>query len=105
MLKWLSALGFRKQPLPFYRSVFISYSHADKVSAEAIAKALNARGILVWLDRIELRHGDKLTSSLKRAIREREVFVVLVTERSARSEWVLREVEFVLKLEERRLWF
>ena len=45
-------------------SVFISHSSKDKPAVEALATALRARGIDVWLDKWEIGPGDDIVASI-----------------------------------------
>lgn len=47
---------------------FISYSHADKPLAQALAAGLRARGYRVWIDQGELKIGDSLVTAISAAI-------------------------------------
>ena len=69
------------------RSVFISYSHADKQLARSLAGALERKGLGVWIDEGELQIGDSIIERIAQAIAEVEIFLVLVSESSRTSNW------------------
>src|SRR5712691_6525367 len=51
-------------------SVFISYSHADKDLARALAAVLQDRGVRIWIDEGELKVGDSIIERIATAIAE-----------------------------------
>lgn len=73
-------------------SVFISYSHADKDLARALAGALQDRGVRIWIDEGELRIGDSIIERIATAITEIDFFLVLVSESSRNSNWCRKEL-------------
>jgi sRNA-binding protein len=73
-------------------SIFISYSHADKELARALAAALKARGLRVWIDEGELKVGDSLIERIATAISEIDFFLALVSESSRQSNWCRKEL-------------
>jgi TIR domain len=68
-------------------SIFISYSHADKALAQALATELEKRGLRVWIDEGELKIGDSLIERIATAIAEIDFFLALVSQSSAQSNW------------------
>jgi TIR domain/AAA domain, putative AbiEii toxin, Type IV TA system/Sel1 repeat len=79
------------------RSVFLSYSTRDRKAAEWFAHALEKNDIPVWwnLDTIPLGAdwGDFLTNQVLESI----CAIVLWSNQSIKSEWVLRESEIALQ--------
>jgi sRNA-binding protein len=73
-------------------SIFISYSHADKELARALAGALRRRGLKVWIDEGELKVGDSLIERIATAIAEIDFFLALVSESSRSSNWCRKEL-------------
>lgn len=73
-------------------SIFISYSHADKELARALAEALRRRGLKVWIDEGELKVGDSLIERIATAIVEIDFFLALVSESSQSSNWCRKEL-------------
>lgn len=59
--------------------IFISYAREDQKYAEAIAGALTAKNLKVWLDRSELKTGSDFTSEIAQAIRQCSVFVPVLS--------------------------
>ncbi len=73
-------------------SVFISYAHEDKPLARALAGALQARGVQVWIDEGEMQIGDSLIEKISTAIAGVDYFLALVSEASAESKWCKKEL-------------
>jgi hypothetical protein len=76
--------------MPSY--VFISYSTRDSFARDAIYKALMAHQIDVWLDKDKLRTGDTWTQKLELAVKNSDIFLLLVSPDSKASKWVLEEL-------------
>lgn len=72
--------------------VFLSYSRADRPIALELTEALKAEGVSVWSDFDNLRAGDHWRSVIQEALRDASALIVLLTERSAQSSWVMHEI-------------
>lgn len=59
--------------------VFISYSRRDSAVAEALCKALEARGVNVWYDRNALKIGDDFMRVIRRSITSTKLFVPILS--------------------------
>ncbi|MBX3578091.1 MAG: TIR domain-containing protein [Rhizobiaceae bacterium] len=70
--------------------VFISYAREDRAFARELCDALRERGIDVWWD-FDLVGGDDFRHRIKGAIDESERVIVLWSERSVRSHFVIDE--------------
>ena len=77
-------------------SVFISYNHADRPVAQALAAGLKSRDYFVWLDEGELRVGDSLIERLAEAVSQVDFLLALVSKHSVRSAWCQREVALAM---------
>lgn len=75
---------------------FISYSHADKPYATAIATGLEECGYRVWIDEGELRIGDSLVEAISAAIGQVDFLLALVSEASVTSNWCQKEVALAM---------
>lgn len=58
--------------------VFISHSLRDSQWARAFAEALQERGVVTWLDELNVAPGDSVVDALENALRESDVIVTLV---------------------------
>lgn len=70
--------------------IFLSYSRADRPTAQGIAEALQAEGFTVWWDKI-LRAGETYDEVTERMLRVSNVVVVLWSKTSVKSKWVRAE--------------
>jgi hypothetical protein len=72
--------------------VFISYSSANKLAADAMKQYLQAKGIRCWKAPDDIVHGESWARAIPRAIRMARVMVVIWTKESMRSEQVINEL-------------
>jgi hypothetical protein len=82
-----------------YHSVFISYSSQDQAFAQQLSTDLQAHGVHCWLATKDLKIGDKFWYRIEDAIRDYDKLLVVISEPSALSLWVEREVVAVLEKE------
>jgi hypothetical protein len=82
--------------LPVPHSVFLSYSHADKPLARALARGLQDEGIHVWIDEGELRAGDSIVKRVATAVDSTDFVVALVSVHSVESRWCQRELSLAI---------
>jgi len=73
--------------------VFISYSSADNVIAEAICAALESEQIKCWMAPRDVQGGRAYAGQITQAIREAPIFLLILSDTANRSKHVLREVE------------
>jgi hypothetical protein len=79
--------------------IFLSHSSQDKRFTERLALDLAQRGIPVWFDSWRIDVGAHLTASLKGGIDASDYVLVVLSPHSARSDWLLHEVDTTLALE------
>lgn len=72
------------------RDVFVSYSRTDRPRVAPLVAEFEARGMRVWWDE-RLRAGDEFDARIERALADARAAVVIFTESSVRSRWVLSE--------------
>jgi hypothetical protein len=72
--------------------VFISHTKTDKEFARHLAEDIKALGFSVWFDEWELRIGDSLIQRIEEGIEESQWMIVILSPRSIKSEWVLKEL-------------
>ena len=73
-------------------NVFISYSRKDSVVAEGILEYLESKGLSCWLDKRNITLGMDYAESIVHAIRESEIFLLVLSHNSNASDDVLKEV-------------
>ena len=72
--------------------VFISYSHKDKATADAICAKLEQNGIRCWYAPRDIGPGETWAAAIVRAIQDAPVLVLVFTDFANESVQVLREV-------------
>jgi TIR domain len=76
--------------------VFISYAHEDeKVALEVFTALHRSRIALPSIDRVALSPGDSLTGKIGDELEIARVVVVLLSQHSITSNWVLKELKTV----------
>jgi tetratricopeptide (TPR) repeat protein len=75
--------------------VFISHSSKDKPAVERLARALEARGIEVWLDKWEIGPGDDIVARINAGLDESGAGIIVFSERSRESRWVEAETSYL----------
>lgn len=78
------------------KKVFISHSSADKAFVKTINDDLKSNGIETWVDEDVLALGDDLDLQIKKGIRRADVFILVLSNDSLKSEWVKNELNFYL---------
>ena len=77
--------------------IFISYAHEDRETAEHIAQVLETAGFSVWWDR-RIPAGRTWRSVLEEALQGMRCLIVLWSENSIKSTWVIEEAEEARRL-------
>ncbi len=72
-------------------SVFISYNHNDSEVADQLQAALEGEGIRVRIDREAMKAGEDIKRFIENSIRETDVTLSIVSNRSLLSAWVAME--------------
>jgi hypothetical protein len=75
------------------RSVFISYSHQDRVFVYRLFDILSGAGIKCWFDEHAMVPGDKLHDAIRRGVDEHDRFILVCSRSSLTSWWVDNELE------------
>ena len=73
--------------------VFISYSTKERHQANAIRSYLQENGISCWMAPESIPTGSNYTKEIPVAIRNCKVFLLVLSEHSQKSPWVLRELD------------
>lgn len=72
-------------------SVFISYNHDDSIIANHLKSALQENGILVKIDSETMKPGEKIKDFIENSIKETDVTLLIVSNKSLLSAWVSME--------------
>jgi tetratricopeptide (TPR) repeat protein len=77
--------------------VFVSHSHQDNAFCHALVSALRGAGADVWYDEHDMGSG-RLGPTIERELRERPVFVVILSLAALHSPWVEDETRWAYGL-------
>lgn len=78
------------------RETFISYSRKDKEFALKLARELKSAGYLVWLDQLDIPTGARWDDEVEKALRECDIFLIILTPASVSSENVKDEMGYAI---------
>jgi formylglycine-generating enzyme required for sulfatase activity len=78
------------------RKTFLSYSRVNKDFALRLAKELKAEGFYVWLDQLDIPAGARWDREVEKALKECEIFMIIITQASTESENVLDEIGYAI---------
>lgn len=79
------------QPVQFY-SCFISYSSQDVDFARRLQARMRDAGLRVWFAPEDIKGGEKLYEQINRAIQLHDRLLIVLSENSIKSEWVMTEI-------------
>lgn len=86
--------------IEFY-SAFISYSSKDDEFAKRLHSKMRDEQIRVWFAPEEMKAGRKIHEQIDEAIRFHDKLVLILSEESMKSEWVITEIRKARKAEKR----
>ena len=81
------------------KSIFVSYSHRDKWFAKKITEQLSKYGIEFWIDEAELELGDSLFEKIGEGLNSVDFLGVVLSSNSVESEWVKKEISYMMSKE------
>ena len=76
--------------------VFISYSSGDRIVAKPIAKQLEERGAIVFLDHDRLEYGERFREVILPEIARSDELLVILTPAALRRAWIFAEIGVAL---------
>jgi hypothetical protein len=88
-----------KEAFVEYYSCFISYSTHDQTFAERLHSDLQAKGVSCWFAPEDIAGGKKLHEQIDQAIRLHDKLLLVLSEHSIGSEWVMTEIRRTRKAE------
>jgi uncharacterized protein YjbI with pentapeptide repeats len=91
---------FQDEALQFY-SCFISHSTKDHLFAERLFNDLQGKGVRTWYAPEEMKGGEKLYDQIDSAIRLHDKLLLVLSDQSLQSEWVMTEIRRCRKAEKR----
>lgn len=98
LITYLPSLLGANQSIQFY-SCFISHSHKDEEFAKRLHSRLRTEHIRVWFAPEDLRGGEKLLEQIDHAIQVHDRLLIVLSENSMESDWVMSEIRNALKVE------
>jgi TIR domain/Pentapeptide repeats (8 copies) len=98
LITYLPSLINSTEPIQFY-SCFISYSHKDEEFAKRLYSQMRDSHIRVWFAPESMKAGKKLYEQIDRAIQIHDRLLIVLSEDSLRSEWVITEIRKARKVE------
>jgi TIR domain len=84
--------------IEFY-SCFISHSHKDDDFARRLHARMRSESLRVWFAPEDLQGGKKLYEEVFRAIQYHDKLLLVLSEHSMKSEWVISEIRGARKVE------
>jgi uncharacterized protein YjbI with pentapeptide repeats len=98
LITQLPALIASIQPIQFH-SCFISYSHQDEEFSQRLHSQMRAEKLRVWYAPEDMKGGRKLHEEIFSAIQIHDKLLLVLSESSMKSEWVLTEIRRARKVE------
>jgi TIR domain/Pentapeptide repeats (8 copies) len=86
------------QPIQFH-SCFISYSHQDEQFSRRLHSRMRAEKLRVWYAPEDMKGGRKLHEEIFSAIQIHDKLLLVLSESSMKSEWVMTEIRRARKVE------
>lgn len=80
-----------QQAIQFY-SCFVSYSTKDEEFAERLHSRMRDNHLRVWFAPEDIKGGQKIHEQLERAIQVHDRLLIVLSESSMQSEWVMTEI-------------
>lgn len=90
-IEYLPSLIGAMHPIQFY-SCFISHSTKDENFAQRLYDRLQGKGIRAWFAPEELKGGRSLDDQIDHAIRLHDKLILVLSDESIRSKWVMKEI-------------
>jgi hypothetical protein len=84
--------------------IFLSYAREDEEKVEKLYQRLSDVGFKPWMDKKDILPGEKWPSSIRRAIRDSDFFLVCLSTNSVKKRgWVQKEMKQALGLWQEKL--
>ncbi len=119
--EWLAALESNNEQPPCYPSdvhceyicesiknannlltdVFVSYATANKELRDRIRRSLARKAITTWVHDLDIQKGKPFEQAIYEGIEQADNFMFLISPESVESEWCLKELAHVKKLNKR----
>ncbi|MEP6667579.1 MAG: toll/interleukin-1 receptor domain-containing protein [Chthoniobacter sp.] len=100
LIDYLPSLVGAQEGIRFY-SCFISYSSEDEEFAKRLHSKMRDAHLRVWFAPEDIQGGKKLHEQIETAIRIHDKLLIVLSEASLQSEWVMTELRKAFKAERR----
>lgn len=97
-IDYLPSLIRAPQAIQFY-SCFISYSSKDEEFCKRLHARMRAEHLRVWFAPEDVKGGEKLYEQIDRAIQMHDRLLIVLSEESLKSKWVMTEIRRARKTE------
>lgn len=91
VMDYMPALAGSVQAVQFH-SCFISYSHLDAEFVKRLHSRMRSEHIRVWYASEDIKGGQKIHDQIDEAIRIYDKLLLVLSEHSMQSEWVITEI-------------
>lgn len=91
----------RTGPAIQFHSCFISYSTKDEEFARRLHGRMREAGLRVWFAPEDIKGGNKLFDQIDRAIQLHDKLLLILSENSIQSEWVMTEIRKAREVEKK----
>jgi hypothetical protein len=98
LIAYLPSLIGARQAIQFY-SCFISYSSKDEEFCKWLHSRMRAEHLRVWFAPEDVKGGEKLYEQIDRAIQMHDRLLIVLSEESLKSKWVMTEIRRARKTE------
>lgn len=98
LITYLPSLISAEQAIQFY-SCFISYSTKDEAFARRLHSRMRDEKLRVWFAPEDVKGGEKLYEQIERAIQVHDRLLIVLSESSLQSKWVMTEIRRARKVE------
>jgi hypothetical protein len=92
-----SIIGMQ-QAIQFY-SCFISYSTKDEEFARRLYSRMRDEKLRVWFAPENIKGGEKIHEQIERAIQVHDRLLIILSEESMKSNWIIEEIRNALRIE------
>lgn len=97
-IAYLPSIIGAQQAIQFY-SCFISYSSKDEEFCKRLHARMRAEHLRVWFAPEDVKGGEKLGEQIDRAIQLHDRLLIVLSEESLKSKWVMTEIRRARKTE------
>jgi hypothetical protein len=97
-IAYLPSIVGAQEAIQFY-SCFISYSSKDEELCKRLHSRMRAEHLRVWFAPEDVKGGEKLGEQIDRAIQMHDRLLIVLSEESLKSKWVMTEIRRARKTE------